>query len=288
MTKSAAMSSKLVQNAYGKSGVRLTKVIRHKDHQELKELTANIQLEGEFADSYSKGDNSKIVATDSMKNTVYVMASQHPLDSIESFAGDLAQHFLTKYAHVKQATVHLSEDLWLRIPLNGEPHPHSFVSAGNEKRTTTVVATRQEVKIESGIDNLVVAKTTDSQFWGFIRDEYTTLPETRDRIMATAIEAHWLYEKAPADFNKSYQNARSIILNVFATHPSLAVQQTLYEMGDQILKAVSEVEEVTITMPNQHRIAFNLEPLGHKNKNEIFYPIDEPYGLITGTLRRSD
>jgi urate oxidase len=288
MAKNGVMSSKLIQNAYGKSGVRLTKVIRNKDRQELKELTANIQLEGDFEASYTSGDNSKVIATDSMKNTVYVLASEHPLTDIEGFAKTLAKHFLDKYAHVTQATVHLVEDLWLRIPVGGVGHAHSFVSAGNEKRSTTVVATRENMVIESGIDNLVVAKTTNSQFWGFIRDEYTTLAETKDRIFATAVEARWIYEKEPRHFNQTYEKVREIILDVFAKHDSLAVQQTLWQMGQDVLSAIAEIEEITITMPNQHRIAFNLEPLGHKNKNEIFYPIDEPYGLITGTLKRGE
>lgn len=291
-SKSTTKSSVLVHNAYGKSGVRLTKVIRHADYQELKELTANIQLEGGFEGSYLEGDNSQIIATDSMKNTVYVLAAEHPLTTLEGFAQDLALHFLKTYSHVTEATVHLVEDLWLRIPADGKPHPHAFVSAGNEKRIASVVADREGISLQSGIDNLVVAKTTDSQFWGFIRDQYTTLPEVRDRIMATSIEASWLYraetkiEAEKIDFNKNYDTIRKIILDVFATHNSLAVQQTLYEMGEAVLAAVSDIEEITITMPNQHRIAFNLEPFGKKNQNEIFFPIDEPFGLISGTIKR--
>jgi len=141
--------------------------------------------------------------------------------------------------------------------------------------------------VESGIENLVVAKTTDSKFYGFVRDEYTTLPDAEDRIFATAMEITWIYLKAPADFNKTYELIRRTALEVFAEHMSLAVQQTLNEIGEAVLKAVPEVAEITIAMPNQHRLTFNLEPLGKKNKNEIFYAIDEPFGLITGTLKRN-
>ncbi|MBP9090171.1 urate oxidase [bacterium] len=291
-TKSSIKSSVLVHNAYGKSGVRLTKVIRHEGYQELKELTANIQLEGSFEGSYLEGDNSQIIATDSMKNTVYVMAAEHALANLESFAQDLALHFLKTYSHVSEATVHLVEDLWLRIPTDGKPHPHAFVSAGNEKRIASVVADRESLSLQSGIDNLVVAKTTDSQFWGFIRDQYTTLPEVRDRIMATSIEASWWYtaeskkDTESIDFNKNYETIRKTILDVFATQHSLAVQQTLYDMGEAVLAAVSDIEKISITMPNQHRIAFNLEPFGKNNQNEIFFPIDEPFGLISGTIKR--
>jgi urate oxidase len=285
--KSDTMSSTLTHNAYGKSGVRLTKVTRHGDRQDLKEMTVNIQLEGDFSLSYSDGDNSKVVATDSMKNTVYVLAADHPLTDIEGFGQTLARHFLDKYSQVSGSSVHITEHLWRRIEVGGKPHAHSFVSAGDEKRTTTVHATREEVVIEGGIENLVVAKTTDSKFLGFVHDEYTTLADTEDRIFATSCELTWTYSKPPSDFNKCYETIRQTVLDVFAGHLSLAVQQTLNEMGLAVLKAVQEVEEITITMPNQHRIAFNLEPLGKKNKNEIFYSIDEPFGLITGTLKRN-
>jgi len=284
--KRGTMSSILTHNAYGKSGVRLTKVTRHPDRHEFKEITVNIQLEGDFDDSYITGDNSKLVATDSMRNTVYVLASEHPLEDIESFGQALSKHFLDKYEQVTSSNVHISEHLWQRIAVGGKPHAHSFVSTGGEKRTATVYADRDLVEVESGIENLVVAKTTDSKFAGFIRDEFTTLPDADDRIFATALEITWIYLRPPADFNKTYALIRQTALDVFAGHMSLAVQQTLNEIGEAILKAVPEVAEVTITMPNQHRLTFNLEPLGKKNKNEIFYAVDEPFGLITGTLKR--
>lgn len=289
---SANRSCVLLHNSYGKSAVRLSKIVRRDGYQDLKELTVNIQLEGDFAGSYLDGDNSQIIATDSMKNIVYVLAAEHPLATLESFAQDVALHFLKTYSHVTEATVHLVEDLWMRISTDGKPHPHAFVSAGNEKRVASAVADRETISLQSGIDNLLVAKTTDSQFWGFIRDQYTTLPEVQDRIMATSIEATWLYraetkiETEKIDFNKHYEVIRTIILDTFATQHSLAVQQTLYEMGESVLAAVADIDEISITMPNQHRIAFNLEPFGQKNQNEIFVPIDEPFGLISGTVKR--
>ncbi|MBA2339006.1 MAG: urate oxidase [Pyrinomonadaceae bacterium] len=282
----SAPSTLLVHNAYGKSEVRLTKIIRQPDHQEVKEISVNIELEGDFSETYMSGDNSKVVATDSMKNTVYALAAQHPLDSIESFANHLAKHFLKRYEQISQATVQLRESLWNRVVLNGNEHPHAFTSAGNERRSAVVKATRENTSIQSGIENLVVLKTTNSEFWGFVRDEYTTLPETRDRIFATAIEATWAYGEDNPDFNKIYDAVRNIMLEVFATHRSLSVQQTLYEMGRRALDACDRIEEITIRMPNQHHIAMNLTPFGLETKNEIFVPTDEPYGLITGTLRR--
>jgi urate oxidase len=280
------MSSTLTHNAYGKSAVRLTKVTRKGELQELKELTVNIQLEGDFALSYTAGDNSKVVATDSMKNTVYVLAADHPLNDIESYGRDLAKHFIDRYPQVESSSVHIVEHLWHRIAVGGKAHNHSFVSSGDEKRTTTVHATREKVVIESGIDNLVVAKTTDSKFLGFVKDEYTTLADAEDRIFATALELNWVYSKSPSDFNQAYETVRTTALETFANHLSLAVQQTLNAMGEAVLSAVPEIDEITITMPNHHRIAFNLKALGKENKNEIFFATDEPFGLITGTLKR--
>lgn len=283
---SGAPSSLLVHNAYGKSEIRLTKVTRQPDRQELKEITVGIQLEGDFSETYTSGDNSKIVATDSMKNIVYALAAEHPLDSIESFANYLAEHFLTKYEQVSQTTVQVRESLWNRIMLSGKEHHHAFTSAGDERRRTVVKATHEKTSFESGIEDLVVLKTTNSEFWGFVRDQFTTLPETRDRIFATAIEATWSYGEDNPDFNKIYDTVRNIMLEVFATHKSLSVQQTLYEMGRRVLDACDCIEEITIRMPNQHHIPMNLTPFGLENKNEIFVPTDEPHGLIIGTLRR--
>ncbi|MBU6454179.1 MAG: urate oxidase [Cyanobacteria bacterium REEB67] len=288
VAKNGTMSSVLSHNAYGKSGIRLTKVSRHADRQDFKEMTVNIQLEGDFAQSYTTGDNTAIVATDSMKNTVYALAAKNDLNDIESFARLLAEHFLQKYAHVSQSNVHIVEDLWQRIESGGKPHAHSFVGGGSEKRVATVHADRKNVVIQSGLDNLFVAKTAQSKFFGFLRDELTTLADTDDRIFATALEMTWLYNQAPVSYDAVYKKIRQVVLDVFANNESLAVQQTLYQMGEAVLAAVAEVDEITITMPNQHRLVFNLEPLGLPNKNEIFYLVDEPFGLITGTIKRGD
>lgn len=284
---SSVLSGLLVHNAYGKSDVRLTKVIRKADRHEFKELWVDIQLEGDFSDAYTTGDNQKVVATDSMKNTVYVLAADHPLDTIESFAKHLAHHFLSRYTQVSQATVQIRQSLWHRVQLQGKEHPYAFTSAGDEKRNTVVVANADGTTVESGIEGLVVFKTTDSEFAGFVRDEFTTLPETHDRILATSIESTWVFTEDESDFDKTYNTVRSTILGVFASHKSLGVQHTLHEMGQQILDVCTEIDEISFTMPNQHRIPLNFVPLGLPMKNEIFVPTDEPYGLISGTMRRA-
>ncbi len=278
-----------MHDSYGKSRVRLTKVTRGDDRHSIKEVIVAINLTGQFEESYTRGDNSKIIATDSMKNTVYCLASDHPLDSIESFGATLATHFLDTYSHVESATIELTEDLWQRIPVDGYGHRHSFMSQGQEKRTAKVYRSRTESRIQSGIENLVVLKTTDSGFSGFIRDRFTTLPETEDRILATAITATWIFADTSAEvaFNSAYKSVRDTILRIFVEHMSLSVQQTIFAMGEAVLASVPEIDQITVTAPNQHRIPFNLEPFGLENANEIFVVTDEPYGLITATLGRS-
>jgi len=281
------MSCVLQHNAYGKSRVRLSKIIRHKDRHEIKEITIDVQLEGAFQDTYLSGDNKDVVATDSMKNTVYVLAAENDFADIETFGKTLAQHFVRTYAQVQLATVWLREDVWNRIVTGGREHRHSFVSGGNEKRVAMVRATTDKVEIESGIEGLNVVKTTDSEFWGFVRDQYTTLPEVRDRIFGTSVSAHWTYTTDKPNYNETYTKARQLFLEVFAEHKSLAVQQTMYEMGKRALDAMKDIEEIRLSMPNQHRIPFDLTRFGKENKNEIFITTDEPFGLICATVART-
>ncbi len=277
----------LVQNAYGKSRVRLSKVTRHKDRHELQELSVDVLLQGDFADTYTQGNNSKVVATDSIRNTVYVLAAEHELKDIESFARDLSSHFLKTYAQVEEATVSISQDLWQRIDVNGTPHHHAFYGAGGEKRYAQAAQTRDKLSIISGIDDLRLVKTTDSEFVGFVRDRYTTLAEVKDRIFGTTVQARWLFASPDNDFNHCYELIRGAIFDVFATHMSLSVQQTMNEAGQQALARCACIKEITLIMPNQHRIPFNLQPFGLENKNEIFVTTDEPYGLISATIVRN-
>lgn len=277
----------MIHNAYGKSAVRLTKVTREKDFHVLHELTVAIQLEGKFERSYTEGDNSDVVATDSMKNTVYVLAAEHPLTDIESFGKRLAKHFLDLYETVSSCKISIEEELWHRIPVEGKPHASAFYGAGSEKHIAEIKATRESVDLTVGIVGLKLVKTTDSEFWGFVRDRFTTLVEVKDRIFGTSVEAHWQYGNENVDYKKAYEEIRKTVLDVFASHHSLAVQHTLYDMGQEILSRVNDVSEVRITMPNEHRIPFNLEPFGLENKDEVFFATDAPYGLITGTIKRS-
>src|SRR4051794_9236456 len=276
---------KLLSNTYGKSRVRLSKVTRHADgRHDLKELSVEILLTGDFAHTYLTGDNTGIIATDSMKNTVYVLAKQHPIDTIESFGAALANHFVETYKQVSGATVSIEQRLLHRIDHKGKPHPHAFVAGGNELRTCAVVNVRGTVSYHAGIRDLLVLKTTNSAFKGYVRDQFTTLPETDDRIFATSVKADWDYSQTSGDWNACFASVRGALLARFAEHMSYSVQQTLYEMGKAALARCSAAKRIRIEMPNQHRLPFNFAPLWLKFENDIFVPTDEPHGTIVGEI----
>jgi urate oxidase len=277
----------LTEHSYGKSRIRLTKVTRFADRHEVRELTIAIQLEGDFAESYTSGDNRLIIATDTMKNVAYALAREHPLESVEDFGSAVASHFLANYPHVEQATVRLAEQLLERIRVDGREHPHAFRGKTREARTCTVRFYRQGQRIESGLDELFLLKSTDSAFCGFLRDRYTTLSDAPDRILATMLKADWLYSADAGDWNVLHARIRQALLETFALHQSLSVQQTLHAMGAAALEACPEIERITLVMPNQHRIPVDLKPFGLENANDVFLATDEPHGTITGTLQRA-
>jgi urate oxidase len=282
------MSAVLTHHSYGKSQVRLTTVTRQADRHDLTDLCVAVRLEGAFDASYTRGDNSQVVATDTMKNTVYALAKDHPLTDPEGFGQALADHFITAYPQVSAAAIELAEEPWQRLVVGGREHPHAFAGGTAERRTATVTRTRDGLRVESGLDGLLLLKTTDSAFRGFVRDRYTTLSEADDRILATVLRATWEHGELPVDWNASHRRVRQALLETFANHHSLAVQQTLYAMGEAALEAGATLRQITLTMPNKHRLLVNLQPFGLENANEVFVATDEPYGLITGTLRRGD
>jgi len=288
MTKEKSFASTLVKDSYGKSAVRLTKVNRSGKVPTWKEIAVEIELIGpEFSGCYYKGDNSKIVATDSMKNTVYAIGARNEIKSIEEYGIALAKHFLDGYTHVEEAYVRINEEIWNPIAIEGGFHETSFVKNQADLRYAEIHMTRKATKVTAGIDNLIVAKITNSEFSGYIKDAYTTLKDTTDRIFGTKIEARWTWKNDQCDFNGGYEKARKLLLATFAHHHSLSAQQTLFAMGDAVLAAIPEVEEISLTLPNLHRLPFNLEPFGMENKNEIFLNTSEPHGTIKGTLKRN-
>lgn len=281
------MSIKLGKNTYGKNAVNLSKIIRHPDHHEFRQISVNVILEGDFETAHTIGDNSKILPTDTQKNTVYALAKEHFVSSIEAFGLYLANYFISNNSQVIQSRIELTEHPWSHMAFNGAAHPHAYIGGGSEKHTAVIVQDQQgAIEVTSGINDLLILKTTDSGFEHYIKDQYTTLKETSDRIFATQCEVHWTYDSSNVLFTELFTGIRTTLLQTFANHQSLSVQHTLYAMGEAVLKKYAAVKEISLTMPNKHHILFNLEQFGMDNKNEIFIATDEPYGYITGTVVR--
>src|SRR5688572_6667412 len=275
----------LADSAYGKSGVRLVQVARRGDRHDLRDLTVAIRFEGDYDASYVEGDNSDVLPTDTMKNTVYAFAARSPLEELETFALSLAEHFLERNPKANRVTIDILEHMWRRIEVGGKDSGHGFLRHGPEKRSAQVRLDRQEAQVRAGIADLLILKSAQSAFSGFPRDEYTTLPETRDRLLATSLTATWRYDVGIA-YGPAWRAVRNTLLETFATHQSESVQHTLHGMGQAVLDAVPEVAEIHLVMPNRHHLPVDVTPFGLSNRNEVFVATEEPFGLIQATVRR--
>jgi urate oxidase len=269
-------------NRYGKSAIRLVRVDRGSGGHRVRDLTVAIALEGDFAASYVEGDNSLVVATDTMKNTTYALAAEHLTGSIEAFAAALGEHFL-RDAQVDRAIVSIDEFAWRPI---GDA-PDAFVRDRTSTRTAVVASARDRISVESGVADLVVMKTSRSAFSGFPRDEFTTLAETEDRLLATKVSATWRYvPDAEVDYDASYTAVTRTLLDVFAEHHSVSVQASIWIIGRAIVERHAEVAEVTMTLPNLHHWTADIERFGIPNDRRIYVSTTEPHGLIQATVRR--
>jgi len=277
----------LGDNQYGKAETHVVRVSRDGATHEIKDVNVSIALAGDFDASHLEGDNRNVVPTDTQKNTVFAFAKDS-VGEIEDFAMRLARHFVSDFAPVHRARVSIEEYLWERIDVGGTPHPHSFVRAGAEKRLTTVTCTKEGAWIVSGLSDLVLLKSTGSEFSGFPKDRFTTLEETRDRVLATAVVARWRYGRFGADWAAAFAMARAALIEAFASKHSLALQQTLYEMGSAVLESRPDIAEIRLSLPNKHHFLVDLSPFGLRNENEVFHAADRPYGFIEGTVTRDD
>jgi urate oxidase len=276
----------LAQSAYGKARVRLVQVLRRSDAHHLRDFTVAIRFEGEYDESYTAGNNRAVLPTDTMKNTVYALAARHPVREPEAFALLLGRHFLDRNPRLKRVRIGITEHLWERIRRGEREHGHAFVRRGPETRTAAVQARRRRTLVGAGISDLLVLKSAHSAFSGFLRDEYTTLPDTRDRVLATSLTATWRYRDVEMDFDPTWHAVRRTLLDVFAEHHSESVQHTLYAMGQAVLDTVPDVTAINLIMPNKHHLPVDLSRLGLENRNEIFVATDEPHGVIEATLVR--
>jgi len=283
--------TQLGPNRYGKSAIRLVRVLRDGGRHTVRDLTVAVALEGDFTAAHVDGDNRLVVATDTMKNTVHAMAREHLTGSIERFGHVLARHFAA-FEQVERATVSVDEHRWVRLPTDEGPAPDAFLRSGDYVRTAVVSASGDGDGFEAGVRDLVVMKTTRSEFAGFPRDAYTTLPETDDRLMATRMTATWRYgtgpdDGMPTDFDGRFDAIGATLLDVFARHHSRSVQESAWIVGRAVIEQHSDVEEVRMSLPNLHHWLVDLEPFGQQNPGEIFTPTTEPHGLIEATVRRS-
>ncbi|KAF4831177.1 Uricase [Colletotrichum tropicale] len=290
----------LASARYGKDNVRVYKVERHGDSQTVTEMTVCCLLEGEIETSYTVADNSVVVATDSIKNTIYIKAKENPINPPELYASILGTHFLDTYKHIHAANIKIVQHRWTRMTVDGKPHPHSFFRDGEETRNVEARISRKDgIALTSAIQKLTVLKSTGSAFHGFVRDEYTTLPETWDRILSTDVDAQWTWKfpdvaavrAAVPKFDPAWQAARDITMKTFAEDESASVQNTMYKMCEQILAAVPEVLTVTYTLPNKHYFEIDLSwHNGLKNTGkdaEVYAPQSGPNGLIRCEVARS-
>jgi urate oxidase len=279
------MTIQLGENNYGKQRVRVLQATRHPDRHDIREVTLGIRLEGDFEAAHTKGDNRKVLPTDTMKNIVYALAKLHPVKSPEEFCLHLADHFLSRNPQVSRVRIEAAETLWTRLSVAGRPHPYTFTGSSNERRTAALSATREEQTLQAGIEGLVVLKTTDSAFENFLKDEYTTLKEDRNRILATSIRANWLYRETTAGFDSTWHAVRQNLLEAFAGHNSESLQHTLYAMGEGVLLKFASIREIRLSLPNKHYNLVDMSAFNMENPKEIFLPTDEPHGLIEATLR---
>ena len=275
-------------NQYGKAETRVVRIRRDTPRHEIRDLNVSTALRGDFSAAHVAGDQSAVLPTDTQKNTAFAYARKHGVSSPEDYALALSGRLLDAAAAATGARVAVDEYAWDRVLVDGEGHDHTFVRRGQEVRTAVVGRTRAAVAVESGFRDLVILKSTGSEFKGFLRDEYTTLAETDDRILATALDAHWRHRPGarPGDWDASYAAVRALVMATFATTYSRALQETLYAMGRAVLEAYDEIAEISFSAPNKHHFLVDLAPFGLENPGEVFVAADRPYGLIEATVTR--
>ena len=284
------MSIVLGPNQYGKAENRVVRVYRDSQHHEIRDLNVSTSLRGDFTAAHVDGDQSQVLPTDTQKNTAFAFAKEKGVASPEEYALALADRLLEASGAATGARIEVEEYAWDRITVGGSGHDHAFVRRGGDTRTTVVTlddsGEQRRAWVVSGLRDLVVLKSTGSEFKGFLKDRYTTLAEADDRILATSLVARWRYERTNADWNKTFDHIRQVLLETFAVTYSHALQESLYAMGRAVLEAHPEVAEVKFSAPNKHHFLVDLAPFGLENNGEVFIAADRPYGLIEATVCR--
>jgi urate oxidase len=278
----------LGDHQYGKAESRLVRIYRDTPRHEIRDLNVTTALRGPFDPAYLLGDQSDVLPTDTQKNTAYAFARSKGVSSPEQFGLDLARHFVTDISPVVGARIEIEEYAWQRAIVDGVEHDHTWTRSGQEVRTAAVTVDASGAYVIGGFKDLVLLKSTGSEFAGFLTNEYTTLPETHDRVMATALVARWRFTSTDEAWDEVYAGVKAIMVKEFAVLQSLALQQTLWHMGKAVLEAYPSIAEVRLTAPNKHHFAVDLSPFGLENPGEVFFAADRPYGLIEATVLRDD
>jgi urate oxidase len=277
----------LAENSYGKSSVRVMKVKRGRPLHTVWEWKVEVLLSGNFKTCFTDGDNGAILPTDTMKNTVYSRARESKAECIEDFALELCDFFLSRNSQVDRVAINIAGTSWEHALVDGKPHPSTFTRGSSEAQTTAVTCAQGgDASVTSGLENLVVLKTANSGFEGFLRDSLTTLPETADRLLGTSVRAQWRYTSTALPFEALRNKLRGTLIEAFAEHDSKSVQHTLYAMAQGALGSVPEILDVELAMPNKHCLLVDLSRFGQTNPNEIFVPTDEPFGNIVARISR--
>ena len=286
------MGISLGANQYGKAENRVVRIYRDTARHSIVDLNVSTSLRGDFAAAHTDGDQADVLPTDTQKNTAFAYAKQAGASSPEDYAIALGRRFLAAAPKADSAQIRVEQYGWDRIPVGGVGHDHAFVRRGDVVRSTVVTVSGrgndEQVHVVSGLQDLVLLKSTGSEFKGYLRDEYTTLQETDDRIMATSLVARWRYVGTDVDWNKTWDVVQAALLETFATTYSRALQETLYLMGTKVLETCPDIAEIKFSAPNKHHFLVDLAPFGIENNGEVFIAADRPYGLIEATVARDD
>jgi urate oxidase len=275
-------------NQYGKAENRVVRIYRDSPRHEIRDVNVSTSLRGDFTDAHVTGDQARVLPTDTQKNTCFAFAKLKGIAEIEDYALDLGRHFVDDIEPVDGARIEVDEYAWERVVVGGLEHDHAWVRRGGEVRTTVVTVEAESTWVVSGVRDLTMLKSTGSEFRGYLKDQYTTLAETHDRVLATSLTARWRYAGIALPWGRVYEDARRILIERFAQVHSFALQQTLWEMGKGVLEAHPEIVEITLSAPNKHHFLVDLAPFGIDNSGEVFHAADRPYGLISCTVTRDD
>jgi len=278
----------LGDNQYGKAENRVVRIVRDTARHEITDLNVTTAVRGPFAPAYLVGDQTNVLPTDTQKNTAFAFAKSVGIESIEAYGLALARHFVADVEPIEGARIEVEEFAWQRAVVDGVEHDHTWTRSGAETRTAAITVDSTGEYVIGGFKDLVILKSTGSEFADFLVDEYTTLQPTHDRVMATSLVAKWRFATTDVDWNAVYPAVKAIMIKEFATLQSLALQQTLWHMGRAVLDAFPEIVEMRLSAPNKHHFVVDLSPFGLENSGEVFIAADRPYGLIEAQVIRDD